>query len=135
MPVDLSRFEKKILVVEDDTILRELYEELLKSEGYVVDLAIDGEEGFTAISKGGYNLVLLDVMLPRKDGLTILKELKENPPVVKNGPIVILSNLGQDEIIKQCFEFGAGGYLIKSALAPDQVLKEVERFISSNDTS
>ncbi|OGY25262.1 MAG: hypothetical protein A2864_01225 [Candidatus Woykebacteria bacterium RIFCSPHIGHO2_01_FULL_39_12] len=120
----------KILVVEDDQFLRELYEELLKEEGYIVDLASDGDIGLTKLQAGGYDLVLLDIMLPKIDGLEILRKLKESPPKSTNGPVVLLTNLGQDSIIKEGFNLGASGYLIKSAMNPDQVLNEVKVFLN-----
>ena len=122
--------EVKILVVEDDQFLRELYEELLKEEGYIVDLASDGDIGLTKLQAGGYDLVLLDIMLPKIDGLEILRKLKESPPKSTNGPVVLLTNLGQDSIIKEGFNLGASGYLIKSAMNPDQVLNEVKVFLN-----
>ena len=67
---------KKILIVEDDQFLREFYQELLQGEGYLVDVAADGEIGLAKIKEDGYHLVLLDIMLPKKDGLQILRELK-----------------------------------------------------------
>ncbi len=126
---------QKILVVEDDEFLRELYDELLKGEGYEVTLAVDGEQGLTHISQGGYDLVLLDIMLPKMDGLEILRNLKNKPPLEKNGPVVLLTNLGQDSIIKEGFSLGASGYLIKSAMNPDQVLSEVKVFLNKNTLS
>lgn len=124
---------KKILIVEDDQFLRDFYQELLTSEGYHVDTASDGEEGFNKIHQGGWNLVLLDIMLPKKDGLHILKELKAQPPSSPIGPIVILTNLGQDSIINQASVLGASGYLVKSALNPDQVLTEIHSFLQKNN--
>src|SRR3989344_1808090 len=97
---------KKILIVEDDQFLREFYQELLQAEGYNVDAASDGEIGSQKIQKGGYDLVLLDIMLPKKDGLQILQELKNHPSQLPIGVIVILTNLGQDTVIKQCFGLG-----------------------------
>src|SRR3990167_5866710 len=86
---------KRILVVEDERYLRELYVEILKEEGYEVDWAADGEEGYQAMYNGGYDLVLLDIILPKMDGLKILKKLKhETPPQKPNGVIIVLSNLG-----------------------------------------
>lgn len=126
---------QKILVVEDDEFLRELYEELLKGENYDVTLAVDGEEGLSNISKGGFDLVLLDIMLPKMDGLEILRRVKNTPPAVKNGPVVLLTNLGQDSIIKEGFALGASGYLIKSAMNPDQVLSEVQVFLNKSTLS
>ncbi len=120
----------KLLLVEDDQFLREFYQELLQSEGYSVDVAADGEVGFQKMLAGGYNLVLLDIMLPKKDGMQILRDLKTQPPKSPNGAVVILTNLGQDSIIKECFNFGAEGFLIKSALNPDQVLAEIKSYLS-----
>lgn len=120
---------KKILIVEDDQFLREFYQELLQSEGYIVDVAADGEVALAKIQQGGFNLVMLDIMMPKKDGLQVLRDLKASPPKQKNDAIVILTNLGQDSIIKQCFELGAAGYLIKSALNPDQVLTEIHTYL------
>lgn len=123
--------KKKILIVEDDQFLREFYEELLTAQGFAVDSAADGEIAETKITAGGYDLVLLDIMLPKKDGLQILRDIKVNPPKVKNGPIVVLTNLGQDAIIKSCFDMGAAGYMIKSALDPNQVLNEISNYLIS----
>lgn len=128
----MNNQDKKILIIEDDQFLREFYEELLQSEGYVVDSAADGELAFQKLQNGGYDLVLLDIMLPKKDGVQILRGLKETPPARANGPVVVLTNLGQDTIIKQCFELGANGYLIKSALNPDQVLTEIHSYLQKD---
>lgn len=126
---------KRILIVEDDQFLREFYQELLVGEGFNVDTAEDGEIGSNKAKEGGYDLVLLDIMLPKKDGLQVLRDLKVSPPKSPNGPIVVLTNLGQDVVIKQCFALGAVGYLIKSAMNPDQVLTEVHAYLSKNTSS
>ncbi|TSC63930.1 MAG: winged helix family two component transcriptional regulator [Microgenomates group bacterium Gr01-1014_93] len=123
---------KKILIIEDDQFLREFYQELLQSEGFSVDVAPDGEVGFQKAHAGGFNLILLDLMLPKKDGLQILRDLKVSPPQNQNGPIVVLTNLGQDAIINQCLSMGAIGYLIKSAMNPDQVLTEVHSYLGQH---
>lgn len=121
---------EKILVIEDDQFLRELYDELLKEEGYEVDIAEDGEEGLNKFLEGGYSLVLLDIMLPKIDGLEILRKAKDKKPKKENGPVVLLTNLGQDSIIKEGFSLGAAGYLVKSAMNPDQVLNEIKVFLN-----
>lgn len=126
--------KKKILIVEDDQFLREFYQELLTSEGFLIDIAADGETAFNKISQGGYNLVLLDIMLPKKDGIQILRELQSNPPKSPNGAIVVLTNIGQDAIIKTCFEMGASGYMVKSALNPDQVLTEIHNYLNTKQS-
>lgn len=126
---------QKILVVEDDQFLRELYDELLKEEGYEVTLAEDGEKGLAQMQKGGFDLILLDIMLPKIDGLEILRRVKNKPPEKQNGSTVLLTNLGQDSIIKEGFSLGASGYLIKSAMNPDQVLSEVKVFLSKGSVN
>lgn len=131
LPNQSTDKNKRILIVEDDQFLREFYQELLQAEGFIVDVAADGEMASTKIHEGGYNLILLDIMLPKKDGLHILRDNKVNPPILPNGSIVILTNLGQDTIINSCFEMGATGYMVKSALNPDQVLTEIHNYLKS----
>lgn len=121
---------KKILIVEDDQFLREFYQELLSGEGYMVDSAPDGEVASQKIQQGGYDLVLLDIMLPKKDGLQILRDTKISPPKTPIGLIVMLTNLGQDSIIKEAFQLGAAGFMVKSALNPDQVLAEIHTYLT-----
>lgn len=122
---------KKILIVEDDQFLREFYQELLQTEGYLVDVAEDGEVAFNKIHEGGFDLILLDIMLPKKDGVQILQDIKLNPAKKINHKIIVLTNLGQDSVIKKCFELGASGYMVKSAFNPDQVLDEIRNFLKT----
>lgn len=125
--------QKRILIVEDDQFLREFYQELLQAEGYFVDVAPDGEIGLAKLQQEVYNLVLLDIMLPKKDGVQILRDLKTSPSKASNITIVVLTNLGHDSVIKECFDLGADGYLIKSALNPDQVLTEVKSYLQKSE--
>lgn len=125
----MDKANTKILIVEDDQFLRDFYQELLASEGYTIDVAADGEIALSKIRQGNWNLILLDIMLPKKDGLNILRDLKVQPAAAPNGPIVVLTNLGNDTIINQAFTLGATGYLIKSALNPDEVLAEIHSFL------
>ncbi len=119
----------KILVVEDDEFLRDFYYELLQGEGYAVDTAADGEIAFQKIHAGGWTLVMLDIMLPKMDGVQILTKLKQVPAAIPNGPIVVLTNLGNDTVINQCFSMGASGYLIKSSMDPSQVLVQIKSYL------
>lgn len=127
--MDVTLANKKILLIEDDQFLREFYVELLQGEGFIMDAASDGAEGFSKMHAGGYDLVLLDIMLPKKDGVQILADLKASPPAHPNGPIVMLTNIGQDSTIQTCFSYGAVGYIIKSALEPDQVITEIQNYL------
>ena len=128
-----DKASKKILIVEDDQFLREFYQELLAGEGYNVDIAEDGEIAEAKIKTISYKLILLDIMLPKKDGVQILEDIRKNP-VSNLGQIIVLTNLGQDEIIKKCFELGAAGYMIKSALNPEQVLEEIRNYVKASES-
>lgn len=125
-----SNLGKRILIIEDDDFLRDFYNELLTSEGYTVDSAGDGLTGLDKVKQGGWNLILLDIMLPKKDGLSILQDIKTSGQ--KFGPIIMLTNLGSDTAINQAFALGAEGYLIKSSMDPDQVLTEIRTFLQKN---
>ncbi|HZE86723.1 MAG TPA: response regulator, partial [Methylomirabilota bacterium] len=74
---------KKILLVDDDQYIREVYLEVLQDAGYDVDTGINGEEGFAKMHQGGYDLILLDIMMPKVDGIGVLDNLAKNPPQQK----------------------------------------------------
>jgi two-component system response regulator ResD len=118
----------RVLIIEDEHDLRALYAEILTNAGYTVDQAPDGEVGMDKTKNTPWNLMLLDIMLPGKDGLRMLKEMKENPGI-KKGPIVIITNLNSEHIIQEAFNLGADGYLIKSEITPDKIVDEVKEFL------
>lgn len=120
--------KKRLLIVEDDQDLRELYIEVLRDEGFEVAGAADGQVGLEKAKAGNYDLLLLDIMLPKIDGLQILRAVRENPDLSKI-PVVMLTNLGRESIIKEGFTLGADGYIIKSEYTPDQVVAEVRKFL------
>lgn len=121
---------KKVLIIDDDTYIRELYDELLKQEGYEVETAKDGEAGLQKIQAGGYDLVLLDIMLPKIDGHGILIKLKETPPQKPNGPIIILTNLANDPIIEDSVKLGAKASYIKSDHTPEEFLQMIKKHLT-----
>lgn len=119
----------KLLIVDDDLYIRELYEEVLKDAGYDVTTAVDGEEGLSKLKQGGYELVLLDVMMPKLDGLGVLQKLSELSPKPTNGPIILLTNLSHDPIINEAMQHGASTYMIKADVTPDQLLAKVKEIV------
>lgn len=122
--------QKKILLIEDDEFIREMYHDELESAGFKVSAFGTGKECFQALSQEHFDLVLLDIMLPDTNGLEILKQIKSSEQT-KNLKVVILTNLGQENIIKEGFQLGAAGYLIKVSYNPDQMVEEVKKFVSS----
>jgi len=120
---------KKVLIVDDDAYLRDLYEEVLKEAGYEITTAVDGEEGAGKLQAGGFDLTLLDVMMPKLDGLGVLKKLQQTPPTTPNGPILLLTNLAQDPIITEATQLGAKSYIIKADITPDQLIEKVKEYL------
>lgn len=120
---------KRILIIDDDTYIRELYDELLKNEGYDVESSKDGETGLAKIQEGGFDLILLDIMLPKIDGHGVLVKLKETPPKKPNGPIIILTNLANDPIIEESLNLGAKASFIKSDHTPEEFLGMIKKFL------
>lgn len=120
---------KKIIVIDDDLYIRELYEEILKSEGYDVDTAEDGQKALEKLKNGGYDLILLDIMMPKLDGFEIMTQLCANDPKPQNGPILLLTNLDHAPLIKEGMEKGASAFLIKADITPKDLIEEVKKYI------
>ena len=116
---------KKILLVEDEDFIRELYVRQLTKAGFLVKSTIDGQTGLDLLKKESFDLLLLDIMLPGMNGLQLLREFKTQNPNSKMITI-LLTNLGQEAVIKEGFELGAQAYLIKASYTPDQVVNEVK---------
>jgi len=94
-----------------------------------VEIAIDGKDGLEKILEGGYDLILLDIMMPYLDGIGVLSILRDKSPKKKNGAIVILTNLAQDLIAEEALENGAFVCLNKASLNPDQLLIKVKELL------
>ncbi len=120
----------KILLVEDEEFLREIYLDILTESGYEVDVAVNGDEAFASMHKGGYDLVLLDVMLPERDGRTVLLDLQKEPSLSPNKKIVYMTNLSHDGIFTEGKKLGVSSVLIKSDLNPEQFLQKVNQFLT-----
>jgi len=122
----------KILIVEDDRELLEVYSDVLKAEGYEIDTADDGEKALAKMIEGGYDLVLLDIILPRINGFEVMGQLKGLPPLQNpNKCVVFLTNLDKGEEVEKGLKLG-NGYLIKSQLTPGDLVREVGLYLSSS---
>src|SRR5690606_11375660 len=120
---------KRILIVEDEDFLRDIYADTLKDSGYTVESVADGNSALEKMKAGGYDLVLLDIMLPNKDGQQIMQEHQKNPPHKANKKVVYMTNLAQDSILVNCEELGVSSYLIKSDLNPEEFLNRVKGYL------
>lgn len=120
----------KILVVEDDLYLRELYAEILQKEGYTVDTAVDGEEGLKKVMQGGWDLILMDIVLPKMNGLDVLRKATTDPTFKPAKSIVFLTNLDKEEQIKEALLLG-DAYLIKSQVTPGNLIEQIKKYIKT----
>lgn len=118
----------KILVIEDDTMLNKIYQMKLGILGYQVAGAYDGEEGLKKIETEKPNIVLLDLMLPKKNGYEVLETVKQNLELSRI-PIVLLSNLGQEEDVKRGLALGATDFLVKSNVKLETVINRIESIL------
>jgi two-component system, OmpR family, alkaline phosphatase synthesis response regulator PhoP len=121
---------KKILVVEDDLNTRKLYQTILTNAGFQVETAADGAEGLAKCRQGGYDLVLLDAMLPKMDGIALLGELKKSPPQIPNKNIYLLTNLSHDPILKEAVNLGAKDVILKTDVNPEQLVEKVKKILA-----
>jgi DNA-binding response OmpR family regulator len=124
----------KILFVDDDNFLRKVYKAELSERGYEVILAADGEEGLHKAQLEDPDLVILDMIMPKKSGFEVLMELQSDPNT-KSIPVIILSNLGQEADIKKGIDLGAVEYLVKDDVTLETIVAKVEEYLHSKSKS
>ena len=121
--------KEKILIVEDDKSLREMYQLRLSLNGYDVLEASDGEEGLDVAIKEKPDLILLDIMMPKMSGMDVLDILKSTPET-KDIPIVVLTALAEENVKAKGLVYGAEDFLIKSHIMPGQVVEKIEKVLA-----
>lgn len=122
--------EKKILVVEDDGVLRDVLMEKLKSSGYIPVGAEDGEVAMVKIKEEKPDLILLDILMPKKDGMEVLEDMNADEEM-KKIPVIIISNSGQPVEIERAKKLGARDFLVKAIFDPNEVLSKVEGILKT----
>ncbi len=117
----------KVLIVEDEESLRDVYREEFESEGFTVETAKDGQEGVEKMVSFLPEVVLLDLMMPRMSGFDLLKEAKDNP-ALKNIPIIVFTNINPDvqDLLKN---WGATSFLLKADNTPGQVVERAREML------
>ena len=115
----------KILIVEDDTLMLRLYQKAFGFEKYEVEVANNGEEGIEKARKIKPTLMLLDIMMPKMDGLQVLDKLKADPET-KGIPVIVLTNLAGSSDADTALAKGAVKYIVKSEHDPKDVVKIVK---------
>lgn len=124
---------KSILLVDDDLTLREMYTERLKAEGFTVETAKDGEEALAKASDLKPNIILLDIMMPKINGLDVLRKLKQSPDT-ENIPVIVLTALIQDREKMESITRGADDYIVKSEMMPGDVIGKIKNLLDNPKT-
>lgn len=126
--------KQKILIVEDEATLQKALSEYLVLEGFAVVNALDGEQGAQMAKKEKPDLILLDIILPKKDGYEVMDELKAGEET-KNIPIILLTNLGGAEDVEKAFSKGATTYLVKADYKLEDVVKKIRETLHHESTN
>ena len=119
----------KILLIEDEEMLANMYEVKFQNQGFEVIKALDGATGLELSKTANPDLALLDVIMPKMDGFSVLKAMREDPQT-KDLPVMLLTNLGQDEDIEKGKELGVIGYLVKANVTPAEVVEKVKEALA-----
>jgi len=120
----------KILFIEDEFALQKTLGEALQQEGYRVISALDGEAGLRLAKSEKPDLILLDLVLPKVHGFTVLKQLKEEE-TTKTIPVIVLTHLEEMEDINKAIELGATTYLVKAQYSLEEVLEKIKKALGS----
>ncbi len=118
------KFKAHVLIVDDEPALLDIYSTKLRTDGFEVSTAPDGVSGLEAIINHLPDIVLLDVIMPGKDGFDVLRDVKKNPKT-RSIPVIVLSNLGQEYEVKRGMSLGANLFLTKADLTPAKVEEAV----------
>ena len=117
-----------VLLVEDEKMLAEMYATKFSMEGFSVEKAYDGQQGVDLAKQVKPDIILLDVIMPKIDGFGALKMLKQDP-ALKNIPVIMLTNLGQEDDVKKGKELGAVDYFVKSNHSPSEIVEKIKAIL------
>jgi two-component system response regulator VicR len=117
--------QKLVLLVEDDPFLSNILMMKLQKEGLNVIHAVDGDDALTKLNEGNYEMVLLDLILPKKNGFEVLEAMRKDSRF-ENTPVIIVSNLGQDSDMEKARSLGVIDYIVKERLSIDDLVAKVK---------
>lgn len=120
--------KKKVLIVEDDMFVRDIYHVKFEKENFEVVLAENGVEAIRKLEDKTPDIILLDMVMPYMDGMEVLKKIKENV-AWRNIPIIMLTNISEKEKVTEGMEYGINEYLIKSHFTPSEVVGKVRELL------
>lgn len=124
---------KKILIIEDDFYVRKTYNEYFSQAGYDVELAGNASEANHKLKNHQFDLILLDVMLPKSRGTDLLRNWRKSGSPLRKTPVFIITNVAEKSTIKEAFKLGAQGYLLKTSMHPQDFVSEIYNFFAEQN--
>ena len=124
---------KKIIIIEDDSSLRELYKIVFKSANYDVDEEADSDSALNKLKTKKYDVILLDLLFTTSDGILTIKEIRKSDSINEKTPVIIITNLDHGELTKKALEEGADKILFKASHTPKEIYEEVNALLSGGN--
>ncbi len=121
--------KEKILIIEDDRFIAKMYQTKLGLDGYQVEVAENGSVGMEKIKSFSPDIVLLDIIMPEMDGFAVLEAIRDDQ-VINSTPVIVMSNLAQEDHLKRARALGAKDYIVKSQLTPADVVKKIKEILA-----
>ena len=119
------------MLIEDEYFISYIYKKRLEAEQFQIDTFATAGEGLEALKQTPYDLLLLDMMLPDSDGIAMLRKIRAEEGL-KNLPVIIMTNLSQDSVIQEAKALGVLSYIIKSEIAPDEMIEKIREALARN---
>ncbi len=124
----MGKTKNKILIVEDDAMISAMYKSKFEADGFKILVAVDGANGLELAKKEKPNIIMMDIIMPRMDGFSVLSKLKKTGQT-KNIPVIMLTNLGTDEDKDKAKKLGVVDYLVKANLTPAQISEKIKKYL------
>lgn len=125
----MNEHKKSVVFIEDDEHLFKVYETKFSKEGIKTSFVVTGEGAVSHVMAEKPDLIVLDIMIPKKDGFTVLEEIKANPEL-SSIPVLVLSNLGQPSDKKRALDLGANEYMVKIEHTMQEVLDRAKQYLN-----
>jgi len=123
--------KKKILIIEDEAVLLKVLKDKFETEGWDVDTAVDGEEALKKVKESEFDLLLLDLIMPKLGGFEVIKIIRQDYEM-KKIPIIVMSNLGDEDSIQKALELGASKYFVKNQHPIKDIMEKAGEFVNIN---
>ena len=119
----------KLLIIEDDPFVRRFYEKLFRFKKFDFEITSDGLDGIIKAKSGKFDLIILDIVLPKIDGLEVLRRLKQDPQTADIN-VIMLTNIEDHSVAKKAASLGALGFIIKSSVEPEKLPDKISEFLN-----